>query len=188
MKKIIFLIIIGLVFFVPGQTYAAQTLISTGFDLKALSLTYLLSFLIRMFFVIAALAALLFLLLGALAWVTSGGEKEAVKKAQDKIQGAVVGLIIIVAVLAILVTLETIVFKGTICVGLTCPVTIPGLIKGDRYIYRASVDNCIVLPPDLIDSPSEPCKENGVVREDCGDLATCCYFHKSVPACVGLGR
>ena len=88
----------------------------------------ILTFIIRVFFVIAGLAALLFLLLGAFGWVVSGGEKDAITAARDKIQAAVVGLILIVAVLAIIVTLERIVFRERICLGISCPVKIPSLV------------------------------------------------------------
>jgi len=57
-------------------------------------------FLIRIFFIVAFLAALLYGLLGALEWIGSGGEKEKLEKAQLKITNAIVGLIIIVAVIA----------------------------------------------------------------------------------------
>jgi hypothetical protein len=73
--------------------------------------------------------ALIYLLQGALSWITSGGDKENVKKAQDKIQAAIIGVIVIVAALAIIVTLEQVVFKTKICVGLTCPISIPSLIE-----------------------------------------------------------
>jgi len=83
---------------------------------------------IRAFFIIAGLAALLYLLLGALAWVTSGGNKENVDKARDKITAAVLGLIIIVAVLAIIVTFEQVIFRQQICLGLSCNLVIPALL------------------------------------------------------------
>src|SRR3989338_7796149 len=89
----------------------------------------ILTFLIRFFFIIAGLAALVFLLLGALAWVTSGGNKENVDKARDKITNAVVGLIVIVAVLAVIVTFEQIIFGNRLCFGLTCEITIPDLLQ-----------------------------------------------------------
>lgn len=93
------------------------------------TLVEILTFLIRFFFVIAGLAALLFLLMGALSWVTSGGDKENVKKAQEKIQAAVIGLVLVVVVLAIIVTLEQVVFNQKICIGVSCDITIPSLIK-----------------------------------------------------------
>lgn len=89
----------------------------------------LLTFLIRFFFFIAGLAALIMMLWGALTWVTSGGEKEGVEKARDKIVAAIVGVIMIVVALAIIWSMEQIVFQGKICFGLSCPVTLPALLK-----------------------------------------------------------
>ena len=89
----------------------------------------ILTFIIRLFFVLAGIAALLYLLLGAFTWITSGGDKERVEKARDKIQAAIVGVILVVIVVAILATLESVVFSGKLCFGLTCPVSIPPLLK-----------------------------------------------------------
>ena len=106
------------------------TTIDTGeLGFKIPSLGDLLTFAIRAFFVIAGLAALFYLLLGALAWVTSGGDKDAVTAAREKIQAAVLGMILIVAVLAIIWTLEQVIFNRRICLGLSCPLTLPGLIE-----------------------------------------------------------
>lgn len=108
----------------PSNMIQVQAL---GFSIPTLG--DVLTFLVRAFFMVAGLAALLFLLLGALAWVTSGGAKESVEKAQQKIQAAIVGLLVIVAVLALMATVEKVIFRGQICVGLTCPITIPSLLK-----------------------------------------------------------
>ena len=89
----------------------------------------ILTFIIRLFFVLAGIAALLYLLMGAFTWITSGGNKENVEKARDKIQAAIVGIILVVIVVAILATLETVVFSSKLCFGLTCPVSIPTLLK-----------------------------------------------------------
>ncbi len=97
-----------------------------GFNIPTLG--DLLTFAIRGFFVIAGLAALFYMLLGAFAWVTSGGDKDAVSAAQQKIQAAVVGVLVIVAVLAIIWTLEQVVFQEAICFGLSCAVTLPSLL------------------------------------------------------------
>ncbi|QQS44367.1 hypothetical protein IPM65_02085 [Candidatus Roizmanbacteria bacterium] len=98
-----------------------------GFQIP--SLGDILTFAIRAFFVIAGLAALFYMLIGAFAWVTSGGDKDAVSAAREKIQAAVVGMILIVAVLAIIWTLEQVIFKRRVCLGLSCPLTLPGLIE-----------------------------------------------------------
>lgn len=98
-----------------------------GFQIP--TLTDVLTFMIRMFFAVAGIIALLYLLLGALAWITSGGNKESVEKARDKIQNAIVGLLLIVLVLALMWTLEQVVFAKAICFGISCPMTLPTLIK-----------------------------------------------------------
>lgn len=89
----------------------------------------ILTFIIRLFFVLAGIAALIYLLLGAFTWITSGGDKERVEKSRDKIQAAIVGIILVVIVVAILATLEQVVFSSKLCFGLTCPVSIPQLLK-----------------------------------------------------------
>jgi len=56
---------------------------------------------LQLFFFVAALAALVYLLLGAFEWITSSGEKEKLTKAQNKMQSAVVGLVLIVVVVVV---------------------------------------------------------------------------------------
>lgn len=107
-------------FVVQAANFSNTTSVSTNFQIP--SLPDVIGFIIKLFFFIAGLAALIFLLLGAFSWVTSSGDKEAVKKAQDKIQAAVVGLILIVLVLALIVTLEQFIFNKKLCLGISCPV------------------------------------------------------------------
>lgn len=96
---------------------------------KIPSLGDVLTFAIRIFFVIAGLAALFYMILGAFAWITSGGDKDSVTAAREKIQSAVIGLIMIVAVLAVVWTLEQVIFNRRICLGVSCPLTIPSLLQ-----------------------------------------------------------
>jgi len=102
---------------------------SLGFKIPTLG--DILTFAIRVLFVVAGLAALFYLLLGAFAWVTSRGDKDAVTAAREKIQAAVIGMILIVGVLAIIWTLEQVIFNRRICLGLSCPLTLPGLIENN---------------------------------------------------------
>lgn len=88
-----------------------------------------LTFIIRMFFVVAGLIALIYLLLGALAWITSGGNKENVDKAREKIQAALIGIILIFVVLAIVGVFENILFPADSGLGITKPIKFPELIK-----------------------------------------------------------
>jgi hypothetical protein len=128
-----FLILSGIFVFYTHPAFATLTA-TVKVDQNALgfripNLADILTFIIRAFFVIAGLAALFFLLLGAFGWVTSGGDEEAVGAARSKITAAVIGVILIVVVLAIIVTLEQIVFRGRICFGLSCAATIPNLVE-----------------------------------------------------------
>jgi hypothetical protein len=122
----------------PGSTTPSPCIIvdqrQLGFRIPSFS--EILTFAVRAIFVFAGLAALFFLLQGAFAWITSGGEKDAIAKAQAKIQAAVLGVIMIAVVLAIAVTLEQVVFARKICFGLSCPITIPSLLKDPNTPYN----------------------------------------------------
>ncbi len=56
---------------------------------------------IQAFLLIAAIALLFFMLWGALDWITSGGEKEKVSKAQNKITNAVIGMVLVIVMLTV---------------------------------------------------------------------------------------
>ena len=106
-----------------GLSDVETSQVNLGFSIPSFDMV--LTFVLRFFFIIAGLAALIYLLLGALAWITSGGNKENVDKAQQKIQAAVIGLIVIFAVLAVVVLLENILGLG---LGIGQPIKFPKLI------------------------------------------------------------
>src|SRR3989344_2656574 len=108
----------------PGTTIPQ---IQTGFQVPMLA--DVITFGVRMIFVVAGMAAVFYLMLGAIAWIGSSGKKDEVTEAKGKIQSAVVGLILVIAVLAFIAAIEKYVFGGKICFGISCPMTIPGLIQ-----------------------------------------------------------
>lgn len=128
-------VLFGIAFFFQPAVEAQDRLtVTVRVDQSALGFTIptlsdVLTFIIRGFFIIAGLAALFYLLLGAFTWVTSGGEEDNVKKARDKITAAIIGVILIVVVLAVIVTLEQVVFQSRICFGLSCAASIPDLVE-----------------------------------------------------------
>lgn len=61
------------------------------------SLGKLLSFGIAAFILVASLAVLIYMLWGAFDWITSGGDKARVEKAQLKITNAVIGILVLIA-------------------------------------------------------------------------------------------
>lgn len=104
-------------------TYGAVQL---GFTIPAFDAV--LTFIIRLFFVVAGLVALIYLMLGAMGWITSGGSKEGVDKAREKIQAALIGLILIFVVLSIVGVFEQLLFKDG-GLGITKPIKFPKLIN-----------------------------------------------------------
>lgn len=55
------------------------------------------SSLVSLFLIITAIATLIYLVLGGLAWVTSNGEKGKLEEARNGITNAIVGLVIVAA-------------------------------------------------------------------------------------------
>lgn len=53
--------------------------------------------------ILAAILAFLYLILGGIQWITSGGDKAGVEAARNKITNAIVGLIIVAAAYAIMI-------------------------------------------------------------------------------------
>ncbi len=96
-----------------------DTFISPGFKVPRIG--DFLGNLIRLFFFIAGIVALVYLLVGALMWITSSGKDEKVQEARQQIQAAVLGLVVMVAVLTLVVIVEQVVFGGKVCLGISCP-------------------------------------------------------------------
>jgi hypothetical protein len=112
-----------LTIFAQDISYAPVNL---GFHIPVI--TEILTFILRFFFILAGLIAILYLLLGALGWITSGGNKESVDKAREKIQAAIVGLILIFVVLAVIIVIENVFFIPTQGLGISKPIVFPGLV------------------------------------------------------------
>ena len=101
--------------------------VQLGFKIP--NITDILTFGLRFFFILAGLIAILYLLLGALSWITSGGNKESVDKAREKIQAALIGMILVFVVLAIIVVIEKLFFVPGTGLGISEPIVFPKLIE-----------------------------------------------------------
>ncbi|HNQ31377.1 MAG TPA: hypothetical protein PKG71_03255 [Candidatus Woesebacteria bacterium] len=86
---------------------------------------------LRLIFFIAGLYALVLLLLGGFEWVSSGGDDKKLSSARGKIINAIIGLVVMVAVLTLVILLEQVVFGGKVCLGISCPINM-----GDLRIIR----------------------------------------------------
>lgn len=75
----------------------------------------LISALVGTVIIIAALLAFLYLILGGIKWITSGGDKAGMEEARNKITHAIVGLIIVGAAWAIMTLVQN--FLGVQIIG-----------------------------------------------------------------------
>jgi len=75
----------------------------------------LISSLVGVLLIIAALLAFFFLILGGIQWITSGGDKAGMEAARNKITHAIVGLIIVGAAWAIMILIQN--FLGVTIIG-----------------------------------------------------------------------
>lgn len=91
------------------------------------SLGKLISTGIQIFLFVAGLATLLYMMLGAFDWITSNGEKEKISKAQNKIQSAAIGLVLVVVVLVVFNVLMGTVLGGKFGIGEGLQFTLPHL-------------------------------------------------------------
>lgn len=116
--------------YVLGVVYAADYEVKTvdvGFKIPDFG--QVLTFIIRTFFVVSGLVAIVYLLLGAFTWITSGGNKENVDKAREKIQAALIGVILIFVVLATIGVIEQILFPAGSGLGITKPIRFQRLVQ-----------------------------------------------------------
>lgn len=109
--------------FLPGIVLAAEeiNLAPEGQfgNLAQLTIPRIVSGAIRLILVVAALTAFVFLIIGGIKWVTSGGDKEKTAAAQQTLTAALVGLVIVFASWAIIRLIET--FFGIEILTLTIP-------------------------------------------------------------------
>ena len=82
-----------------------QLTIPTPSLLKITDLGKFISAILAAILVIATLASFIYLLLGGLSWITSGGDKAAVEGAQKRIQAAIIGLFIVFAAWALMIVI-----------------------------------------------------------------------------------
>ncbi len=108
----------------PCNVYT-QGFVRTWFRVP--SLGDLIGNVLRLMFFIAGLYALVLLLLGGFQWVSSGGEEKKLGEARNKIINAIIGLVVMVAVLTLVILLEQVVFGGKVCLGISCPIDMGSL-------------------------------------------------------------
>lgn len=84
-------------------------------QIKITDLGQLISAVVGTLLIVAALIAFLYLILGGIQWITSGGDKSAMETARNKITHAIVGLVIVGAAWAIMLLVQN--FLGVKIIG-----------------------------------------------------------------------
>jgi len=75
-------------------------------DLLNITIPEIVPVIIRAIFILAALVALIFLIIGGIRWITAGGDKAQTEAARNTITSALVGLLIVLAAYAIIRLIE----------------------------------------------------------------------------------
>ena len=98
MKKVLATIAPAVGFLTLAPFAFAETLCPTQAGFAGLcnaSIQGIIGPLVNLIFIIAVIAALLYLIYGGFRWLTSGGDKQAVGAARDHIIAAIIGLVVI---------------------------------------------------------------------------------------------
>lgn len=101
----------------------AEITIPQPTNIKIGDIGKLISALVGLLLILAALMAFFFLILGGIQWITSGGDKAGMEAARNKITHAIVGLIIVGAAWAIMILVQN--FLGIQIIGGTLQIPSP---------------------------------------------------------------
>lgn len=74
----------------------------TGAGTGEIALGNIISAVLGLFLLVGTIAALIYIMLGALSWITAAGDKTKLEKAQSQITQAIVGIILLASVWAIM--------------------------------------------------------------------------------------
>lgn len=110
------------ILFFPTIVFALE-IQQPGDWVKYTDLGVLLSNLIALVFIVAALIFFFMLVVGGIQWMVSGGDKAATEAARGRITAALIGLVIVFAAWAIVKLIET--FLGIQFLGKEIPIPTP---------------------------------------------------------------
>jgi len=97
------------------KVFAADINIAQPATIRISEVGKLISALVGTLLIVAALLAFIYLILGGIQWITSGGDKTGMEAARNKITHAIVGLIVVGAAWAIMILVQN--FLGVSIIG-----------------------------------------------------------------------
>jgi hypothetical protein len=98
-----------------ANVMAADITIPQPATVKITEIGSLISAIVGTMLIISALLAFMYLILGGIQWITSGGDKAAMEAARNKITHAIVGLVIVGSAWAIMALVQN--FLGINVIG-----------------------------------------------------------------------
>lgn len=109
---------------IVSKVFAASSItIDQPPNVKINEIGQLISAVVGLLLIVAALLAFLYLILGGIKWITAGGDKAGMEEARNKITHAIVGLIIVGAAWAIMILVQN--FLGVTIIGGEVPIPSP---------------------------------------------------------------
>jgi len=97
------------------KIFAADITINQPATVKITEIGSLISAVVGTLLILAALITFVYLILGGIQWITSGGDKTAMEAARNKITHAIVGLVIVGSAWAIMALVQN--FLGISIIG-----------------------------------------------------------------------
>jgi len=97
------------------KVFAADITIGQPATIKITEIGTLISAVVGTLLILAALITFIYLILGGIQWITSGGDKTAMEAARNKITHAIVGLVIVGSAWAIMALVQN--FLGISVIG-----------------------------------------------------------------------
>jgi hypothetical protein len=82
----------------------------------------LIGFAVQLLFIVAGLVAFVYLMLGGIKWITSGGDKGQVEAARNQIIQALIGLVVVFVAWGLIVLIENL---FGLCLGFSCAFKLP---------------------------------------------------------------
>lgn len=103
MKKLVSLTTAGVLYALSaGSVFAQDVVITRPAVIPDTTIGNIIGAVVGMLLIIAAIMAFLYLIIGGLQWITSGGDKSGMENARNRITAAIVGLIIVAAAWAVM--------------------------------------------------------------------------------------
>ncbi len=104
MKKLLSSVstITTLAFLTANAAFAQSLNVPEPGPVSVNNIGFVISAIVGVMIIVAAVLAFLFLILGGIQWITSGGDKAGMEAARNKITAAIVGLIVVAAAWALM--------------------------------------------------------------------------------------